>query len=223
MIMNHKGFSLIEIMIAVGLLATMSLMINSIMGRTLSAKSKVERRDDLLHSTRLSLGKMTEDLSQAFLASSTMQGQNASYKTGMKGSESQIDFSTLSHFHYQKNANDTDQVTVGYILKSNELGFYDLIRRETQRLSDKIDEGGDSFVLMENIKEFKLQYYDSQKEEWVKEWDSTQISNLNRLPMVAQIDITVVETEDSESDVVLREYPFSTKALVDLYKNEINF
>ncbi len=221
--MNKRGFSLLEIMIAVAILSGMALIINTTMTRSLTGKARVEKRDELLHTVRITLNKMTEDLSQAFLSNSTLKGQNSIYETGMKGTESKIDFSTLGHLHYQKDAKDTDQVTVGYGLAAGESDFQNLTRRESSRLSEKIDEGGREFVLLENVKAFKLSYYDSNKEEWVAEWDTSQVSNLNRLPQVVKIELTVVDREDEENSETGREYYFSTMAPVDLYQNEISF
>ena len=212
-----------EILIAVGILAGMGLLISVTMHNTLSGKMRVEDRDEVIHSVRVGLSKMTEDLSQAFLANTALKGQNSFYETGMKGDETNLDFSTFSHLHFQKNAKDTDQVTVGYHLESNARGFQDLVRRESSTLSEKIDEGGLSYVLMENIKEFKLQYYDNNKEEWGTEWDTSQISNLGHLPEVVKVDITVVELKDDDSRDVIQEFRYQTTMPVDLYKNEINF
>lgn len=221
--MNQKGFSLIEIMIAVGLLTAMSVMIYTTMSRSLEGKARVEKRDEVLHAVNLGIGKLTTDLSQAFIAYSNLEGQNSAYKTGMKGGEEEVSFSTFSHYHYIKNAKDTDQVTVGYELKKNEEGFYDLMRRESLRLSEEIDEGGAQFPLIENVKEFKLEYYDSNKREWVKEWDTTKVSVLGRLPQAVKISIAVIEPDDEGSLENGLEHNYSTIALVDLYSNEIRF
>ncbi len=221
--MNKKGFSLIEVLIAVGILAGMGLLISVTMSRTLTGKAHVEDRDEVLHSVRLGFSKMTEDLSQAFLANTTLKGKDTTYQTGLKGDETNLDFSTLSHLHFQKNAKDTDQVTVGYHLENNDRGFHDLVRRESSTLSEKIDEGGASYLLIENIKEFKLQYYDNNKEVWQTTWDTTQISNLGHLPQAVKIDLTVVELADENSHDVVREFQYQTITPVDLYQNEINF
>ena len=157
------------------------------------------------------------------MANKTFKGSNTTFDTGMKGTDQRVDFSTMSHFHFQRNAKDTDQSTVGYYLKDAEFGLFQLMRRESPRLSDKIDEGGSSYVLVDNVKEFKLEYYDSNKTEWVKEWDTASVSVLNRLPQAVKIDLTVVEKEDDEEEEILREHVFSTMAPVPLYKSELSF
>lgn len=221
--LNNKAFSLIEVMVGVAILSVMALMMYATTGRALKGSQKVEKKDELLHSVRLGVGKMGEDLSQAFLASDSFKGKEKKYQTGLKGDTEKIDFSTLSHSHYQWDAKDTEQATVGYFLKTNEKGLNDLIRRESPRLGEEIDQGGDEYVLIENIKELRLEYFDSKKEEWVSEWDSESISTLNRLPLAVRISLKVVEVREDDFHEVIREYPFSTVALVDMYKNAIDF
>lgn len=220
--MNKKGFSLIEVMISVAILAAIGLMLNSLLSGTLTSKSRVEKRDELLHAARIGITKITEDLSQAFLASAPLKGKESTYATGLKGNETQVDFSTLSHFHYQKNAKDTDQVTVGYRLESDQDGLSRLYRRQTPRLSDKIDREGVEFSILENVKVFKLSYYDASKEEWVQEWDTESISTQRKLPMAIKIELTLVDVDES-GEGQDKEHVFSTVAAIDLYKNEISF
>ena len=221
--MNRRGFTLIEVMISVAIIAGMGLIIQGTLRGALGAKNRVERKNELLRGVQVGISKMTGDLGCAFLANASLKGTETAYETGMKGGEDHLDFSTLGHFHYVENATDTDQVTVGYSLKK-EGEYSSLYRRESQRLSEKIDEGGTSFALIENIREFKLQYYDSSKEEWVSEWDTSQISVLGRLPRAVKIEIKVAELDETEEEPkVVREHSFTTIAPVFFYKNEISF
>lgn len=218
--MNHKGFTLIEVLIGVTIIAGMSLLIQATTSRVLTSKQKVERRDEVTSGAEIALAKIADDFSQSFLAGTNLKGANAAFNAGMKGSVDHIDFTTFSHYHYQADAKDTDSVSIGYSLLSGKGRTQDLVRRESQRLSDKIDKGGKTYPLLSNVKEFKLQYYDSNKEEWVPEWDSTQISVLGRLPEAIKIKLTVAEMEDEEE---VREHVFETTVSLPLYKNEINF
>ncbi|MDO8519706.1 MAG: type II secretion system protein GspJ [Deltaproteobacteria bacterium] len=216
---GRRGFSLIEVLIGVAIIAGMSLLIQGTVGRVLTAKEKVERRDGAIGGAQIALSKMADDLAMSFLAGTTLKGTNAGYETGMKGGADEINFTSLAHYHYQTDAKDTDQVSIGYALKKGADGEA-LYRRESQRLSDKIDEGGKSYLLLGGVKEFKLEYYDMGKEEWVAEWDTSQVSALGKLPAAVKISLTVVETEEGEE---VATHPFVTVVTLPLYKNEINF
>lgn len=221
--MNKSGFTLLEVIIGVALLAALGILLTTTVRESLKDKTRVERADEVIHSIRGGLGKMVGDLNQALLANNGLQGQNTSYFTGLKGDDDEIHFSTFSHYHYVQDEHDTDQVFVGYSLKKNDKGFYDLMRRESLRLGDKLEEGGTSFLLVDNVKELKIEYYDSGKTEWVKAWDTSQISSLGKLPMAVKITMTVVELKNLDSEEVVKEYTMTTTARLDLYKNEINF
>lgn len=221
--MNEKGFTLIEILIAVGILVGMSLFLYGTMGRALEGREKIERRNMIYQSVRVGLGKMVDDLTQAFVANKVLEGVGSKYLSGMKGTENELNFSSFSHYHYMEDAKDADQVTVGYFLKKNSRGGFDLYRRESQRLSDRLDEGGDSYILIEDVKDFALSYYDSNKKEWESIWDTSSVSSLGRLPQAVKVSITALEFVDEDDEEPLGEYPFQTMARIELFKSEIKF
>ncbi|OGQ07286.1 MAG: hypothetical protein A3G32_04740 [Deltaproteobacteria bacterium RIFCSPLOWO2_12_FULL_40_28] len=220
---NNKGFTLLEVLIGVAILTGMSLLLYTTMGKALDAKERVERQEKILHSIRIGVNKMVEDLSQGFLVATALKGQNMAYETGLKGKENEIYFSTLSHRHFLMNTKDTDQVDVGYLLETSDRSVFKLIRTESNYLMEKVDAKVKGFPLVEQVKEFRLEYYDAQKEEWVPDWDSTGVSQLNRLPRAVKISLKVVEFEDEESEEVVREHFVTTMAEIPLYGTEINF
>lgn len=219
---NQKGFSLLEVMVAVGILAVMGLAITSVLNRALTSKQVVESRDDLRHAVRITFQKLNDDLMQAFMAGSAFKGKEKLFTTGLKGGEGELEFSTLSHFHYQKDAHDTDQVNVSYQLVSSRDGFSSLVRKETPRLGIKIDDSTPHVTLLTGVKEWTLQYYDPVKAEWVSDWDTESTDNNNRLPRAVSIRLVLVDVKDHSTEEP-REYTYSTTVLLDLYKNEISF
>lgn len=215
------GFTLLEVMIAVAILSGMCLLIYGAMNSILNSKNRVEAQNELLHAVYLSMDKMTQDFEEAFLVSKILKGPQAEYETGFKGGSEKVDFTTFTHFHGIQDARDTDQVSVGYSLKSGRNNS-ELLRRESDHLSAKFDEGGEEMTLLENVKSFKLEYYDSNKDDWVQEWDSTEISVLNRLPEAVRISLTVLDMRGEDDERKAKEYQFQTVALVHFYKNEIS-
>lgn len=222
MFKNNKGFTLMEIMIAVAILTGMCLLISATMNRSLEAKVKVERKDDDLHALRVALNKMVEDISQSVRAGKNFEGSEGQYVTGFKGGESQLNFTTLGHYHYIDGIKETDQTVIGYELKPADNGFETLFRRETGKLSDKLDEGGVSYPILERVKKFKLTYYDTNKLEWVSEWDSTQLSVIGRLPMAVKIEMTIGEDAPGNGRNA-KEWNYMTTALIESYKSALDF
>ena len=71
------------------------------------------------------------------------------------------------------------------------------------------DQGGRSYVLAENIKEFKLRYFDPKDDDWTDTWDTTDNEYQGRLPTLVEITM-VIEDENG------KELKFVTKTRINL-------
>lgn len=211
---GSKGFTLLEMLVSVTLIATLSFLTYSTLNRSQKEQAKAGRISALLHEVRVSFTRMDEDFSQAFLASGVLSGTTQSFTAGFKGTETSVNFSTLSNVHYVPGNLDTDQVAVGYFLEKKG-DLQSLMRRQTSYLSEKIDEGGTAYPLVENVKEITFEYFDFKKDEWVTEWDNTTVSVFGRLPQAVRVKLVVIDSG--------RERVFSTIFKINLYNNVITF
>ncbi|MFK8137346.1 MAG: type II secretion system protein J [Bdellovibrionales bacterium] len=97
-------------------------------------------------------------------------------KTAFIGFKDEIHLTNLNHVRTRANERAGNQQEVGYFVKpcrnrlDPEKNYNCLWRRTTPFIDDNIDEGGNEFVLLENIKVFKLEYFGRGKEEWVNTW-----------------------------------------------------
>jgi len=188
----------------------------------LGRKVKNDDRMQMHHTVSVAVNKITDDLRMAFIVDSKFQGKGSVYKTGFIGEETRMDFSTMSNVHFIKNKKDTDQVHVGYIAKKNAKGHLDLKRRQTDYLEDKINEGGQSQLLIKNMSQFALEYYDSNKEEWKKKWDTESISAAGKLPQIVKIKLGVLQFfDDTEKEP--KEHYYEFLAEIPMYKTKISF
>lgn len=206
-----RGFTLIEVMIAMAILAVMAVLLYTSMSQTLNSKDDVEKKDELNHSAILTLNKMSLDLQMAFLLNGPeFLGSDGKVKTAFIGKEDKVDFSSLSHTRYFKDSKEADYAEIGYFMEDDkeEPGKKLLMRRESKWIDDKPQEGGKAEAMVEGVKEFQLEYYDPTKKEWQKAWDSTQVDVANRLPRAVKIELKVQDPEMEEP------YTFST--IVDL-------
>ncbi|HEX7489207.1 MAG TPA: prepilin-type N-terminal cleavage/methylation domain-containing protein, partial [Anaeromyxobacteraceae bacterium] len=62
------GFTLIEVMIAVGITAVIGVMVMGSFQRTYAAKELTEGQDERFSSARMTLNRLSRELSQAFLS-----------------------------------------------------------------------------------------------------------------------------------------------------------
>jgi hypothetical protein len=68
-----------------------------------------------------------------------------------------------------------------------------LARREQRRIDDDPETGGQSQVLISDVKSFELSFFDPTTQQWVSTWDTTQggTGQPNRLPTQAKVLVTV--------------------------------
>ncbi len=209
--MKRNGFTLIEIMIAMAILAVMAVLFFTSMSQTINSKDDVEKKDELGHSANLALNKMSMDLQMAFLLNGPeFLGSDGKMKTAFIGKEDRVDFPSFSHVRYFKDVKESDYAEVGYYVEDDKEDPSKklLMRRESKGIDDKPEEGGKGEAMIEGVKEFHLEYYDSKKKEWLKNWDSTQVDFSNRLPRAVKIELKVQDPAMEEP------YAFST--IVDL-------
>lgn len=220
---NQSGFTLLEIMIAVGILAAMAGMISEVMNGVVLAKNRTEENARLLHAINVGTSKLYDDFNMAFLADATFQGRETGFLTAFNGDEESVNFSTMSHVHYVKNARDSDQVSVGYFLRRNDEGMTDLARRESDHLGEKIDEGGHAFVLIPNLKSFVFSYYDSNAKTWKSEWDTDSVTSAGRLPSMVKVVMTVYGNVVDAEGTERREHDYEIVVPVPMYNSKISF
>jgi len=81
--------------------------------------------------------------------------------------------------------------------KKGAKGQQDLMRRENANLygEDKMDRGGVEDVLLEDVKRLEFSYWDSDKKDWVNEWDTRKLDRKSILP--TRVRITLVRTDEN--------------------------
>lgn len=217
--MKKNGFTLIEVMISMAILSVMSLLIYTSTFQTLTGKQDTEKKDEQNHSASLALGKMSYDLQMAFILGPEFIPSDGRMKTVFVGQDSSIDFPSFAHYRYFKNSSEADFGEIGYSIDTDKEDSQKkvLLRRETGNLDDKPDQGGNSEVLVEGVKEIHFEYYDATKKEWLKAWDSSQLESAGKLPRAVKIQLKL-EAEEGGEDLV-----YQTIAELRMHQGALNF
>lgn len=215
---REAGFTLIEVMIAVAILAVISLLVWQTTSSNLKAKDRYESRSEFFHMIATSLNTMAEELSSTYIFSSGDQlgmgiSGDLTTRSLFKGEENQVTFTSFAHLRLMKNSKESDQAEMAYYLKSNteERGLHDLMKREESPPNHEPEEGGVTYLVLEGLKRLEFRYYDGEKFEWREDWDSSQFDHKDKIPRAVQITMAMVDPEDDEKELVL-----STMALLDL-------
>jgi general secretion pathway protein J len=221
-----RGFTLIEMLIAVGVLAWISMLIYSAFSGMRSSKEGVGRIDDRNHEGREVFRRISRELSSAYVSlHRSLDPMLLVVKTAFIGTRGtpadRLDFNSFSHRRYDRNVHESDQCELSYFgsADTKNAGVFDLVRRESAKLDTKPEKGGRVDVLATDIDLFKLKYLDPLTGMWAETWDSTDTTtHTNQLPVYAHVKLVLNggrRTFFHRAQGTLR---FETKVAIQMYK-----
>jgi general secretion pathway protein J len=204
-----RGFTLLEVIVAVAITAMMGVLIGTAFQSGYRAKELVEAEADRYRSLRTSTDRMVREISAAFVSdhydTRRFRDQN-DRPTNFVGSRDRLLFTSMAHQRLYADAKESDQMLVEYFTRSvgTQAGQnrIDLVRRENPLLDDRMDRGGSEDVLLEGIRRIDFAYWDSDKKDWVSEWDTRRLERKSILPVRVRISIYALDENDKEARYV---------------------
>lgn len=229
-IMKQKGFTLIEVLVAISLLAIISLLVWQSMGGVIDSKERYEKKDEVFRSATLALSLMARSLDMSVLYTSPdILGISSSGESSFKsvfigvnnGDQDKLTFDTFSHVRYLEDSKESDLAEVTFFLEpmaDGEAGLFDLKKKEISPPGPQGDKDASIMTLLENVKELNFRYYSPQKTDYVDEWDTTKIDYVNKLPRAVEISLVIQDPVDEEGKL-----HFSTTALLEMSPGPSDF
>ncbi|HEX9104364.1 MAG TPA: prepilin-type N-terminal cleavage/methylation domain-containing protein [Polyangia bacterium] len=217
MMRRARGFTLIEVMVAVSILAIVTVLTWSSFKQTFATKSAIEAQAGRYRTVRLALERMAHELSMVYVSQNedTSQAERRTRLVGKHHNDiDEVLFSYFGHQRLYQDANEADTALVYYYAgrDRDDSRKQNLMRRETRRLSYlKIDEQpGEADIVCDDVIKLKLDYYDHRDKVWRDEWVTTALDGQpDRLPSKIRITLTVHDERG-------REVPFQTEVRVAL-------
>jgi type II secretion system protein J len=176
--MNRKaeqGFTLLEMMIALAILAAMSLVLFYSSSQIIQGKADTEERDEVHHSIARALDRMADDLNMAILLrSKDFLGTKFEGETYFQGTEERMDFISLSHLRLIRDAKEGEASEISYYLESDreDPNKRNLMRRESSVIDKDLQAGGQAYPLIEGIAGVRFEYLEDKSNEFKKIWDT---------------------------------------------------
>jgi len=194
-----RGFTLLEIILAVSVLALVGTMIYGGFSQTALNKARIEEDVDHSRIIHMALERMARELTMAFVSthvnpSLDLRVVDTAFIGKDNGKDDRIDFTSFSHRRLYRNARESDQNEISYFVTEHpdDPGVQVLARREQNRIDDDPRRGGKSQILVENVEEFNLEYFDPLLTDWVQTWDTEDmLAQPNRLPTQVRIRLAV--------------------------------
>ncbi len=206
---NHlRGLTLVELLVAMTIIAFISIMIFQAMDGMRRSREGVERVADRYREGRIAMARITRELQSAYLSSHRPIDEALIVsKTIFRGEPgavgARLDFTSFAHRRLSHNANESDQVEISYFVSEDpdQPGVTDLVRRSSPIVDEEPAEGGSVDVLATNIDLFDLMYLDPITGKWREEWDSESIvEEKGRLPLAVKVTLVLNDGVRSHED-----------------------
>jgi general secretion pathway protein J len=223
---STRGFSLVEMLIAVGVLAGVCMLIYSAFAGMRNSKEGVARMDDRYHEGREALRRISRELSSAYVSlhrplDLTLMVEKTEFVGATGTPADRVDFNSFSYTRFDRNVHESDQCELSYFGSPDPKhdGVTDLVRRVNPHLDLKPEKGGRFDVLASDIDLFKLKYLDPLTGQWVETWDSNDtLSHQNQLPVFVYVKLVMNggrRTSAGHGQGTLR---FETKVQIPMYQ-----
>lgn len=210
-----SGFTLMELMISIGILALIAGLAYGSFQPIWLAKREVEEQSARYHAIRLAMNRMARDVSMAFLSDRYDHKNHRERLTQFvgkhMGNKDSLRFAAFSHERLTTDARESDQAVVEYRIDRDpeEKGAEALIRRVKTVLDGEPEDGGTETALVSDVSGLKFEYWDPRKDEWATDWDTSDRAYGDQLPQRVRITLTAKGDDGKE-----RKY--TTQAMVFL-------
>jgi general secretion pathway protein J len=162
---SEKGFTLIEILLAVSLIAMMATLVFGSLYVTTSAMDAARAKSSDEQIVRRTLNLMIDELAVSeSRATAPWIGIN-DQREGQPADS--VAFLTMGQFRGADSAKDTELVRIVYTREGDRL-----LRFSRRNLYSLTDESIEKVELASKVKGFNVRYYDGKSQLWLNEWDS---------------------------------------------------
>jgi len=186
------GFTLVEVLLAVSLVAMMAALVFGSLFVTTSAIDAARASSANEQMIRSTLRVMTDELS---VGKSTQAGPWMGINGQLEGQPADtIAFLTMGQFRGAESTKDTELVRIVYTREGDRLLRY--VRKNLYGLTD---ESVGQIELATKVKAFNVRYYDEKNRLWVDEWDGR--GRLTSVPKALLIELMLLQ-ENAELQTI---------------------
>jgi len=209
---HKKGFTLLEILIAISIFASVLSTIFISYTGTFNVLDQTESRANIYRMARIALERMQEDLESAYFISGTEKSEskeNPFDSTPFIGKDAEIDgrdadtlsFISRAHIDFDEEENGTGITGISYYVGENEKGDgFILYRSDTPRFAKAPEEGTGGLILCDGLFSVDFTYYDGDSKS-LEKWDSTGDELKDKFPVMVEIELSFIDNSNTEIPV----------------------
>ena len=192
---SSHGMTLLEVIVAVAIIAMVSVLIYGAFDGMMRGKRAVAETNQRYREWRLAIRRLSREIPSAFISGHVPYNQSLIVRDtlfmGEKHSPAdRLDFTSFSYRRVLRDVHETDQSELSYFGSRDPKvsGKTDLARRESSMIDLEADRGGTVQVLAEDIDLFSLDYLDPLSGMWQEKWDTTSATGqFGRLPLQVKV------------------------------------
>lgn len=202
--MSRRGFTLLEVMIAIAVLS----MIGAITFKSFDAandlKRRVESAEDRDQAVRGALDRIGREVSMTFLSEhydhKRFRERPTFFKLKDGRSEADLTVTSFAHERLHVDAKESDQGVFQYHIDRGDDGKPCLYRRVKPQIDEDWERGGEQAPLAEDVVRFTVQAWDPKDREWRDEWDSNSPERNGGvlIPPRLRIALTILDEQGKE-------------------------
>ena len=197
---RQAGFTLIEVMVSIGILSSITVLLWATSQGTFRTKKAVESKMARYRVARLAMDRMLRDVQMAYLSQNNVPGTEQTPRTFFEGQRrpdiDELRFSYFGHQRLYADSKEGDTAAVGYFSgrDPDDPRRLNLYRKETRRLqADRFENiPGEVELLCDDVVRLEIAYYHPDRKEWIENWRTTSADGFpNRLPSRVRVRLLV--------------------------------
>jgi prepilin-type N-terminal cleavage/methylation domain-containing protein len=209
-----RGFTLLEILIAIAILAVVMATIYAAFSGTLTVIKELDDDSRTYSMARMTLDRMNRDLSslQRFGDGFVLQSGKNTMGSREFGS---LAFWSAAHLAFGEDELSGSPASIAYFVKEDKNGGFSLWRSDVAETRPSPDQKADAGVIIcQNLQAINFKFYDESGRE-DDSWDTASSSDLQKgkPPVLVQIELVLANARDVE-----KPYKFITRIFLPVRK-----
>lgn len=191
----EAGLTFLEIIFSILILLVLTTTSAMMIRNGIDMRIALSEQGRVTHRIETAMNRVSQDLQHAFLLD-RRRGENyysirttkTLFETSMRGGNSTLRLTTLTHQPLREHSNESDQTFVTYELeKDNVTGLTNLVRGQSPVIPQTFNEEIPKQILAKYIKSFKIMAWTG--DGWREDWNSDRSDFRDLLPHMVEIEM----------------------------------